>query len=177
VDEVREDRLVLVPSVPLGADLAGASRAAAVIEWVSRRGRVVLPATVVGEEPRERVRALVVEPAGEPDVIQRRGHVRAVSALPLEVDAGRQTLQGVVEDVSGGGVRARIDGRPLAHGEAVRIRIPLDFETVEANARVAEVYGGGRYGLEFGAIDDADRERLIRHVFERLRIAARRRGP
>jgi c-di-GMP-binding flagellar brake protein YcgR len=174
VEEVREDSLVLVPSVSRGADVVAASRAAAVVEWVTRRGRVVLPARVVGEEQRDRLRALVVEPAGDPNVIQRRGHVRAVSDLKVEIEAGGRRLQAVVEDMSGGGIRARLEGWPLSPGQQVSLRIPLDDGAeVEADARVMERYGQHHYGMEFTFIEDADRERLIRHVFHRLRISAR----
>jgi c-di-GMP-binding flagellar brake protein YcgR len=174
VEEVREEALVLVASVSRGADLVAASRAAAVVEWVTRRGRIVLPATVVGEEQRERLRALVVEPAGDPNVIQRRGHVRAISDLKVEIVAGGRRVQGAVEDLSGGGIRARLEGWPLTPGQEVELRIPLgEDEEVEADARVMERYGQHHYGIEFTVIEDADRERLIRHVFQQLRINAR----
>jgi hypothetical protein len=172
VEEVREEALVLMPSLAPGVDVARASQAAAFVEWVTRRGRIVLPATIVSEEPRGRVPALVVQPAGDPDLIQRRGHVRALSALPIELDVRGGVVRGVLEDVSGGGLRARVD-HALVLDAVVGIRVPVGEETIEAEGRVAQSYGGGRYGLEFAAIEESTRERLIRHVFEQLRIEAR----
>jgi c-di-GMP-binding flagellar brake protein YcgR len=174
-----EDRgdgwLALAPPAIEGRTQWLRSGTAVTVQWVTPRGLGVVHGMVRGSANLG-VRAFVVELIGEPDIVQRRRHVRADSFVRIVVTPAlpsdaRQPAIGTTLDVAGGGLRARVPGW-LEPGDLVRVRILLDDdEEVSALARVVRRIDEQTVGFEFEDIGIQERERLVRHVFRRLRQA------
>jgi hypothetical protein len=148
---------------------------AAELEYTSVRGVVRLHGEAVFEDT-----SLVrFEAQGEADVSQRRSFVRvtAPQTVTLETeDAGERVAHTV--DVSGGGMLL-VGAEALEPGQRVRFAMALGQpnEPIEGLARVVRIRDDGKRALVFEAIDDEDRQRLIRFVFGCMRTArARTRG-
>ena len=145
------------------------------VQWGASRGLASIKA-VVREVMDIGVEAIIVDLVGEPEIAQRRRHVRADSCMRIVVtpalpDDVRQPAIGTTLDVAGGGLRARVTGW-LDRGDLVRVRILLDDdEEVSALARVVRRLDNETVAFEFEDIGVQERERLVRHVFRRLRQA------
>jgi c-di-GMP-binding flagellar brake protein YcgR len=143
------------------------------VQWGIPRGLGTI-AAVVRETMDIGVEAVVVDLVGEPEIVQRRRHVRAdccvrIVVTPALPDDERQPAIGTTLDVAGGGVRARVSGE-FQPGDLVRTRLFLDDdEEVSALARVVRRVGDETVALEFEDISVQERERLVRYVFRRLR--------
>jgi hypothetical protein len=148
----------------------------ATLEYTSVRGIIRLHGEAVFQDSSlVRFRA-----AGDPEVIQRREFVRVhasheaiIDGPPLHAPRSTQTV-----DVSGGGMLLSGAGH-LKIGDVVRfeIRFGDNEPPAEGVARVVRADGNDRRGLRFEAIDEDDRQRLIRYVFELMRAArAKTRG-
>jgi PilZ domain len=103
--------------------------------------------------------------------LQRREHVRASARLPWHASdgTGRQ-LGGLTLDVSAGGLRAGCrDVDPVAFdGAMLGVRLQLPGRLVEAVLEVVSATDEQLQG-RFVDITPADREQLVRLVFERMR--------
>ena len=139
----------------------------ATLEYKTTRGIVRLHGDAVFQ-PRSIVR-FVAE--GDAEVIQRRAFVRVhtpqeVTIVPEDA-GGTRRVHSI--DLSGGGVL--LTSAPTLHsGDRVEFAISLGNEAqIEGVARVVRAEHDGRRALAFEQIDEADRDRLIRFVFERLR--------
>jgi len=148
----------------------------ATLEYTSVRGVIRLHGEAVFQDASlVRFRA-----EGDPEVIQRRQFVRVHASHEVTVDspplyAPRRTH---TVDISGGGMLLT-DAGHLRIGDMVRfeIRFGDDTPSAEGVARVVRIDAGGRRGLRFETIDEDDRQRLIRYVFELMRVArAKTRG-
>lgn len=171
----QENEVVLVvlteiEQPPIGAD------SDATLEYTSVRGIIRLHGEAVFEDA-----SLVRFHAdGDPVVIQRRQFVRVHASREVMVDSPPlhtpRCTQSV--DISGGGML--LSGADhLQIGDMVRFEVSFgDHETpAEGVARVVRIDENGRRGLRFEMIDEDDRQRLIRYVFELMRAArAKTRG-
>jgi hypothetical protein len=148
----------------------------ATLEYSSMRGIIRLHGEAVFQDA-----SLVrFHAEGAPEVIQRRQFVRVhasrevtVDGPPLHAPRFTQTV-----DISGGGMLLCGAGH-LAMGDLVRfeVRFGAGEPPAEGIARVVRIDVGDRRGLRFETIDEGDRQRLIRFVFELLRAArAKTRG-
>jgi c-di-GMP-binding flagellar brake protein YcgR len=119
--------------------------------------------------------ALRVDATGTIELIQRRDYVRVEAFVPVTYKpAGPEgwTVTAHTLDVSGGGFR-------LADAEALRIGDTLRFtlELGEGERRLAAVAtavreaADGAFGMRFVEILELDRQRLVRWVFARERLA------
>jgi c-di-GMP-binding flagellar brake protein YcgR len=109
---------------------------------------------------------------------QRRSHVRAAFNLQVKTAlclANRYFSETTMEitDMSGGGCQLASE-HPLATNAILRLLIPLPNTTIEVHAKVvrAGVFPQGkRYtnGMAFTRISEADRESLIKFIFEKMR--------
>jgi c-di-GMP-binding flagellar brake protein YcgR len=124
------------------------------------------------------------------EVMQRRQFVRVQAPRPIalaageepdaaaEPGAGEAPIGAHTIDLSGGGML--ISGaHELAEGDTVRFSMTLGHgETpIAGMARVVRVRDDGRRALTFEQIDERDRQRLIRYIFECMRTArAKTRG-
>lgn len=145
---------------------------ASMLEYTSARGVVRLH----GEARLERESLLRFRVDGEPEVIQRRAHVRVHTPQPVTlVDATRGAF---TIDVSGGGML--LAGTPhMRIGDRISFELALgsDREPVRGVACLVRHEPSGRGAFSFEEITERDRQRLIGFVFERLRNAlAKTRG-
>jgi c-di-GMP-binding flagellar brake protein YcgR len=111
--------------------------------------------------------SLIVEPIGEPVVIQRRDYARVNVMLTVYVETHLgQEGRGTTTDLSGGGMQAIMPIK-LADGQTIDVRIvlPGDEVDIECRAHTIRELTEDTYAFGFSEIEDADRERLIRFVF------------
>ena len=112
---------------------------------------------------------------------QRRGHVRAAVSLKVEAAvfmANRFYAPSTVEivDISGGGCQLCAD-KPFISNAILRIRIPLPGKVIDVLGKVvrANPFPQGvnkrtyTSGFAFTKIGEADRELLIKFIFEKMR--------
>ena len=147
-----------------------------VIEWLTPRGIGLVHGTVreVVEIP---VKAIVVDLAGEAELVQRRRHVRAEAVLQIVVEPECEDESKIIPvlgsslDIGGGGLLARVPAA-LEPGDAVRVRLRItDDESIDATAHVVRRAGKDLLAFEFDRISVYDQERLVRQVFRLLRQA------
>ena len=125
-------------------------------------------------------RALIrCQPDDEPEVMQRRSFVRVHTPQTVTIDSGKGGERSVhTLDLSGGGMLVSGD-ETLEPDQMISFTIDVaDGEPpISGFARVIRMSSEDRPALAFEQIDEADRERLIRFVFECMRTArARTRG-
>lgn len=125
---------------------------------------------------------VVVEQTGPVNEVQRRQHVRLNAAVPVECVAvdetrGRMvTVDASTIDVSGGGIALTTAVEIPTSGRIVVALKPLGVAPILAVGSVlaSDASGSTRAGSEFVtrvsfvAVAEADRERLIKYVFENL---------
>ena len=140
------------------------------VEWVDRLGLVRIDGRVTGisSHPRSLVE---IEFSGEPELIQRREHMRApadvtVSAWSLLEPTRRVT--GTTVDLSGGGALLRLPGLPRA-ATLLDVRVALSDRPLAATARIIRQYDPDLVALAWETIGADERERLIEFVQEQLR--------
>ncbi len=115
---------------------------------------------------------LVAESAAQ--VAQRRAHVRVAAPLHATVqpaDAAHPPLHTFTVDLSGAGVLLAGAG-PVRAGDlvSVTVRVPGGDAPVAApSSRVVRRGATGHVAVAFGGLERADRERVVRYVFERQR--------
>lgn len=112
---------------------------------------------------------------------QRRSHVRASVNMPVQSAvfmAGRYFGDHTIEilDLSGGGCQMAGD-KPFISNAILRVKIPLPTKTIEVHGKVvrANPFPQGvnkrTYvsGFAFTKISEADRELMIKFIFEKMR--------
>jgi PilZ domain-containing protein len=169
--------VVLVVLADIDDSLLDEQLEPALLEYTSVRGVVRMQGDAVFEQ-RSLVRFHV---QGEAEVIQRREYVRVHT--PQQVVLGESppdpdSLRAHTVDLSGGGMLLA-GAEQLRTGDRVRFRMLLgeDIATVGGVARVVRIRQDGKRALMFEEIDEGDRQRLIRFVFQILRTArAKTRG-
>jgi hypothetical protein len=142
------------------------------VEFTNRRGvcRILGTAQAAGGDS-----ALRVDATGTVELIQRRGHVRVEAFVPVTYQpAGPDgwTATANTLDVSGGGFRiAAAEGLRL--GDTLRFTLDLDEseEPLPAVATAVRDAGDDEFGMRFVEVLEIDRQRLIRWVFARERLA------
>jgi hypothetical protein len=171
----RGREVVLVVMVDVDEAEQNQMMPSAEVEYNSLRGVVRLHGQAVFEDHG----VVRFEAQGDPEVMQRRSFVRVHTpqAVTLRtVDGAKQSVHTI--DLSGGGMLiTEADG--LDPDEPVRFSMYLgDREPgVAGVARVVRIAGDDRCALVFEQIDESDRQRLIRFVFDLMRNArARTRG-
>lgn len=148
---------------------------AADLEYNSLRGVVRLHGEAVFED-----RSLIrFQARGEPEVMQRRSFVRVSTPQAVTLEDGDGAERSVhIVDLSGGGMLVS-GAPPLSPDETVGFSMGLGDgqPAICGRARVIRISADDRHALVFEQIDEADRQRLIRFVFECMRTArARTRG-
>jgi PilZ domain-containing protein len=143
-----------------------------VLEWSSARGVVRLAGKVVWEAP-DLVRFEVQDMV---DLQQRREHVRVHAPRPvvLEFEASGRELGTFAIDLSGGGVLLA-GPDTLQIGDRLRFRLLLDggASSIDGTGHVVRYGPGGYRAIAFSDVTAADRERLIRFIFEFERASRR----
>jgi PilZ domain len=171
----RGEEVVLVVLVNMDDEHESDSVEAARLEYTSRRGLIKLRGEAVFEDPS----LIRFRPNGDAEVLQRRDFVRVHTPHPVTVESpvdGKRRVHTV--DLSGGGMLLA-DDETLAVDQTIRFAISVVTNElpIEGFARVVRVREDGKRALVFEQIDEHDRQRLIRFVFECMRTArARTRG-
>jgi hypothetical protein len=112
-------------------------------------------------------------PAAAP-VTERRRHERIAARVLIGIKWGDAEHPGTTTDVSAGGV-----GVESAAGIPEDTVLQLTFEpgedgtTVGVDRAIVRSSGGGRLGLEFQPLDEADRRRIAELVAQILRASPR----
>ena len=174
----RGEDVLLVLLVDLDDRLLEAELDQAELEYTSVRGLVRL----TGETHLEDRSLIRFHPLGEAEVVQRRAHVRVPAPQEVTIGADDDVSDSAhyahTVDLSGGGML--VSGADwLGPDAVVRFALALGTDTppIEGRARVVRVREDGKRALMFEAIDEADRQRLIRYVFACLRLGrAKTRG-
>jgi c-di-GMP-binding flagellar brake protein YcgR len=124
---------------------------------------------------------LLVERTGDAEEVQRRQYVRLSEPVPVEcltvddVTGKLFSLDATTMNVSGGGLAIETNRQSAPNTRVVVVLRPerqppiLAITTVVASELVAPAAKRVTTRLTFAAIAEADRERLIRYVFENLR--------
>jgi hypothetical protein len=171
----RGREVVLVVMVDVDEVQPSQTIPAAEVEYNSLRGVVRLHGQAVFEDHS----VVRFEAHGEPEVMQRRSFVRVHTpqAVTLRaIDGAKQSVHTI--DLSGGGMLIT-GAENLDAEEPVRFAMALGDgqPDVAGVARVVRITNGDRCALVFEQIDEGDRQRLIRFVFDLMRNArARTRG-
>jgi c-di-GMP-binding flagellar brake protein YcgR len=142
------------------------------VEFTNERGvcRILGTAQAAGGDF-----ALRVDATGTIELVQRRDYVRVEAFVPVTYQpagADGWTATAHTLDVSGGGFR-------LADAEALRLGHTLSFtldlgegeQPLQAAATAVREAGEGAFGMCFAEILELDRQRLVRWVFARERLA------
>jgi c-di-GMP-binding flagellar brake protein YcgR len=124
---------------------------------------------------------LLIERTGDADEVQRRQYVRLSEPVPVEcltvddVTGKLFSLDASTMNVSGGGLAIETNRQSTPNTRVVVVLRPqgqppiLAITTVVASELVAPATKKVVTRLTFASIAEADRERLIRYVFENLR--------
>lgn len=157
--------------------------AAVYLDWICDRG-VVRVRGVVAEFARVPIPAVLIKVDGEFEVHQRRNYVRAPANLAVKAlrdgprEAGEpapRPVTGTTFDISGGGMRVRIQGFDAEVDELLNFDITMpDETTIQAVGKVTRRPLPDVYCIEFEEIDKRAQEQVVRLVFDRLRSHAGR---
>lgn len=175
VDQADDDVITLVLAVTPSASVDRLRDEPAVVEYTTPRGVYRLSGQVAGQgESPEIIR---VRRDGQFDVTQRRDFVRVDAVMPLHVtitDPVRGVAQTTTLNVSGGGLLVH-DPFGLPFGAQVDIELELapGSAKIQARGTVVREAGPEAKGVQIDAIGADDRERLVRYVLERERMALR----
>ena len=153
------------------------------LDWICDRG-VVRVRGIVSEFVRIPIPALLVIVDGAPEIHQRRNYVRASANLALVATPDRlrtadeeelPEIKGTTFDLSGGGMRVRLQGFEAEVSDRLRFEVTMPDESlIHAAGKVTRRPLPDVYCIEFDEIDKRAQERVVRLVFERLRSLAGR---
>jgi hypothetical protein len=142
------------------------------LEFTNLRGvcRILGTAEAAGDPG-----ALRVNATGTVELIQRRDYVRVEAFVPVSYQpAGPDgwTATANTLDVSGGGFRIA-DAEGLRLGDMMRFTLELGEgeQPVQAVAQAVREAGHDVFGMRFVEILERERQRLVRWVFARERLA------
>lgn len=172
VDDASEESVTLVLSALPSEVVEQLRHSPAVIEYTTPLGMYRLSGEIAGagEDP-EIVR---LRRDGHDDFLQRRDFVRVDAVVPLQVSLPGKAAKTTTLNVSGGGLLVQ---DPLGLEPETRVELMLELAhgspPVRATARVIREVAPGETALQIEGIAAEDRERLIRYVTERERLARR----
>ena len=172
----RGQEVLLVVLVDVDEAEAAGLQAPADLEYVSVRGIVKLRGQAILED-RSLIRFRALEPA---DVTQRRSFVRVVSpqTVLIDTDITGTGHHAHTIDLSGGGMMLS-GASDLEEDQEVSFSITVGEGELPVHGvgRVVRAVNDDRRALVFQEIDETDRQRLIRFVFDCMRNArAKTRG-
>jgi c-di-GMP-binding flagellar brake protein YcgR len=142
------------------------------VEFTNRRGvcRILGAAQAGAGES-----VLRVDASGTIELIQRRDYVRVEAFVPVTYQPDGPdgwTATANTLDVSGGGFQIA-DAEGLRLGDMMRFTLDLGEgeEPIQAVAAAVREAGDQTFGMRFVEIVESDRQRLVRWVFARERLA------
>ena len=142
------------------------------LEFTNRRGVCRIPGTA---EAAAGDSVLRVTSTGTIELIQRRDYVRVEAFVPVTYEPDGPdgwTATAHTLDVSGGGFRiAEAEGLRLGDMRRFRLDLGEGEDAVVAIASAVREAGEGSFGMRFVEILERERQRLVRWVFARERLA------
>src|SRR5262245_23688738 len=129
IEVIGDGWIAIAPPSDAGSELQLEPGAPISFQWVTARGLGVAYGFVRGDASLD-VPAIVVDLDGDPELVQRRRHVRADAFVRIVITPAvrarvKQPAIGTTLDLAGGGIRARVP-RWLEAGDMVNVRICLD---------------------------------------------------
>ncbi len=172
VDDASEESVTLLLSA-LPSELIDQLRdSPAVVEYTTPLGVYRLSGEIAraGDD----LEVVRLQRDGHDDVVQRRDFVRVDAVVPLQVNLPGGAAKTTTLNVSGGGLLVQ-DPVGLEPGTRVELNLELAHGSapVRATARVIREVAPGETALQIEGIAGEDRERLVRYVTERERMALR----
>ncbi|MBL4937977.1 PilZ domain-containing protein [Clostridium sp. YIM B02515] len=110
--------------------------------------------------------------------VQRRKFVRVPIVCTMEYSKLENKTQNIVKaimvDLSGGGMRIKLSNDQLSIGNLIKAYIPVGDDNVEVKGEVVRVEKDDPnkmniYGINFLDLDDKNREKIIRFIFQIMR--------
>ncbi len=170
MDDAHATAMLLVrPLQPLNAAIGSAVQ----IDIVTKRGLLHVGAQVVQASDAE---VLELGLTGSTQLVQRRAFARVdafLEAIVTRPSGGPPIPAAVVNISASGAVISRL--APLKAGDAARLELRLapHDPPLEILARVVREFDHEFRALHFEEILEADRERIVRFVFDRQRLERR----
>jgi hypothetical protein len=168
VEAVMPDRLAVaaLARLPAPAALPGV---AGQLQITTHRGILRTQGVILAAD---RLGLIELQITDETEVDQRREHVRIAASLPGVIAPRTEEhppLHTFTLDVSGGGLLIAGAG-PADVGTVVEVTIKLpERDPLSTEARIARRTDAGHVGLTFHGMSEAEREALVRWIFERQR--------
>jgi c-di-GMP-binding flagellar brake protein YcgR len=139
----------------------------------TKRGLLHLGAQVV-QAPEGEV--LELDLTGQSELVQRRGFVRVDAFLEVVVTphAGNAPIPAAIVNISGSGaVVSRLAATTVGDAAHLDLRLAPYDPPLAIDARVVRVFDEQFRAVHFELIEEADRERIVRFVFDRQRLERR----
>ena len=140
------------------------------IDMPTKRGLLHLGAHVVQAPDGE---VLELDLTGESQLVQRRDFVRVDAFLEVVVtpDGAEDPIPAAVVNISGSGaVVSRLAGTEIGDIAHLELRLAPYEPPLAIEARVVRAFDEQFRAVHFELIEEADRERIVRFVFERQRL-------
>jgi hypothetical protein len=143
------------------------------IDMPTNRGLLHLGAHVVQAPDAE---VLELDLTGTSELVQRRGFVRVDAFLEVVVtpEEGAEPIPAAVVNISGSGaVVSRLPATEVGDVAHLELRLAPFDPPLAIDARVVRVFDEQFRAVRFELIKEADRERIVRFVFDRQRLDRR----
>jgi hypothetical protein len=141
------------------------------LEFTNARG----VCRIIGDAQEAPGAALRVNATGTIELIQRRDYVRVEAFVPVTYQPDGPdgwTATAHTLDVSGGGFQvAEAEGLRLGDMRRFTLELGEGEDDVDAVASAVREAGEQTFGMRFVEIDERERQRLVRWVFARERLA------
>ena len=161
--------LLVRPLVPLAAAVGSDVQ----IDVPTKRGLLHLGAQVVQAPAGE---VLELDLTGRSELVQRRGFVRVDAFLEVVVtpEPSGAPIPAAVVNISGSGaVVSRLAATTVGDAAQLELRLAPYDPPLAIAARVVRVFAEQFRAVHFELIEEADRERIVRFVFDRQRLERR----
>jgi c-di-GMP-binding flagellar brake protein YcgR len=142
------------------------------VELTTERGLLHFDARIAGAADGEE---LVLDELGNSQIIQRRKYTRVDAVLEVNVTPLRHEgdpLNGSTLNISGSGaVVSRLGALKAGDGLEIALQLQPGSAAIVAEGRVVRAFGAGDglRAVHFEQLLDADREQIVRFVFDRQR--------
>lgn len=168
-DEHATAMLLVRPMQPL----AGAVGSEVTIDIATKRGLLHVDAQVVGAPESE---VLELGLTGKTKLDQRREYARVDAFLEVVATpaSGEAVPAAVVNISASGAVIARLACMGVGDTATFSLRLAPLEPPLELVGRVVRTFDGQFHAIHFDEIHDADRERIVRFVFDRQRLERHR---
>jgi hypothetical protein len=144
------------------------------IDIVTSRGLLHVDAQVSGVRDGE----LDLEIADDGELVQRREFARVDAVLEVTVASppgGTEKIAAAAVNISGSGaVVSRLGGLEIGESVSLSLRLAPSEPPIVISGRIVREFGEHLRAIHFEQLHGADRERIVRYVFERQRLELQR---